>query len=280
VDENWARTAALEACGYASSIIACDAEAGIEMPVDAGATPDGRPGMAVLFFSFGAPALAQAVLNRIGQCVLTCPTTAVYDGFQTLPIEDRQGLEPETLPLGSRIRYFGDGFQKSKVIDGRRHWRIPVMDGEFLIDDSTWAAKGIAGGNFLICARTPPAGLEAARRAAAALAGCAGIITPFPGGIARSGSKVGSRYRALKASTNDAYCPTLRGRTRSALDPRINCVYEVIINGISKARISEAMKTGIHAACEAGGEDLIAISAGNYGGRLGKFHFPLHEVLR
>lgn len=279
----WARIAAREATGFASSIIACDVEAGIEQELDPSVTPDGRPGIAILLFGFSVEALEKALQNRIGQCVLTCPTTAVFDGSETITgdrTERDPDPDPRTIALGEKLRYFGDGHQRSKLIEGRRYWRIPVMEGEFLIEESTRVARGIAGGNFLIQARDPSAGIEAAERAIEAIDPLPGVITPFPGGLARSGSKVGSRYPGLRASTNDAFCPTLKSRVETALDPETGCVYEVIVNGTSFESIRRALAAGIHAACEGAREgELLRISAGNYGGNLGKFHFHLHEVL-
>jgi formylmethanofuran--tetrahydromethanopterin N-formyltransferase len=199
---------------------------------------------------------------------MTCPTTAVYNG-----LADGE----ERIPLGKTIRYFGDGFQKSKLIGGRRYWRVPVMDGEFVIEDRVQVAKGIGGGNFILQGESQVVALAAARRAIQAIDSLPGVITPFPGGVARSGSKVGSRYKGLKASTADAYCPTLRGRVATKLTPGANAAYEIVIDGADEAAIATAMAVGIRAAA---GPGILAISAGNYGGKLGKFHFRLHEVLQ
>ena len=266
-DEYWLDAAAREFTGYASSVIACDAEAGIERPLDASETPDGRPGLALLVFGFSTDALAKAVPNRVGQCLMTCPTTAVYDGLT-------EG--EERIALGKQIRFFGDGFQKSKLLDGRRYWRVPVMDGEFLVQETLAVGKGVAGGNLILQGRTLETALAAARRAVEAVAPLAGVITPFPGGIARSGSKVGSRYKKLPASTADAYCPTLRGRVDTQLKPEANYALEVVIDGIDEAAVGAAMSAALRAAA---GPGVVAIGAGNYGGKLGKFHFRLHELL-
>lgn len=266
-DEYWLDAGVREVTGYSSSVIACDAEAGVERRLACDATPDGRPGAAVLLFGFSQEALAKAVPQRTGQCLMTCPSTAVFDG---LPAAEKR------LPLGKHLRFFGDGYQKSKQVDGRRFWRVPVMDGEFLVQEDLGVAKGIGGGNIILQTVTRQAGLAAARRAVEAVAGIEGVITPFPGGVARSGSKVGSRYPGLLASTADSFCPTLRGRVESKLHPEANCAYEVVIDGSSPQAIAAAMAAAMRAAAA---DDVLAISAGNYGGKLGKFHFPLRELL-
>lgn len=266
VDPEWARIAAGEMCGYGTSVLGCDAEAGIERTLAPGETPDGRPGVSLLFFGFSPASLADAVCNRTGQCAMTCPTTAVYSGLSGA----------EGFPLGRRLRYFGDGFQHSKLLGTHRVWRIPVMDGEFLCSDTLSVEKGVAGGNFLIQSVDQASGLRAAGVAVGAMAEMAEIILPFPGGVVRSGSKVGSRYPKLRASTADAWCPTLRGRTDSLVAGDANCVYEIVIDGTSEQAVARAMATGIRAACLPG---VVAIAAGNYGGKLGKFRFDLHQIL-
>src|SRR6476646_8878470 len=262
-DEYWLEAALHELTGYSSSVIACDAETGIERRIPAAETPDGRTGASVLLFGFSTDALNRSVPNRVGQCVMTCPTTAVYDG---LPRAETR------VALGKKIRFFGDGFQKSKQVAGRRYWRIPVMDGEFLVADVVGAEKGVAGGNMIIQSVDQAAGLAAVRRATEAIWKSPGVITPFPGGSARSGSKVGSRYKGLIASTSDTYCPTLRGRVESKLHSEANCAYEIVIDGTSEQSVGGAMEAGLRAAA---GKGIVAITAGNYGGKLGKFHFHL-----
>ena len=271
-DERWVRIAAAEACGYGTSVIGCDAEAGLERMLDADQTPDGRPGAALLMFAFNAKALARAVPSRTGQCLMTCPSTAVYDGMS----DAVAGEDASRIDVGRTLRFFGDGHQKSKMLAGQRYWRIPVMDGEFVCAETVGAVKAIGGGNLLVCGTDPPAALAAAVRAVDAVAPLPDVITPFPGGVVRSGSKVGSRYPSMFASTNDAWCPTLRSRTATRLPAGATCVYEVVINGLGEASIAGAMLAGLQAAC---GADVVAVSAGNYGGKLGKFHFHLHELL-
>ncbi len=266
-DEHWLEAALRAACGYGTSVIGCDAEIGVERRLPADTTPDGRPGAAVLAFGFSAEGVAKAVANRTAQCLLTCPTASVFDG---LP-----GGE-ERAALGGHIRYFGDGFEKTKVVDGRRYWRVPVMDGEFLVEESMGIAKGVGGGNFILQAGSLEAALAAARRAVDAIAKVPGTIAPFPGGVVRSGSKVGSRYEGLRASTNDAFCPSLAGRVASDLFAGAACALEIVIDGTDESTVAAAMATGIRAAAD---RDVVAISAGNYGGKLGRFHFHLRHLL-
>jgi formylmethanofuran--tetrahydromethanopterin N-formyltransferase len=267
----WARTAAIEATGYAASVIGCDAEAGIEATLTADDTPDGRPGVSILLFAFSRDALQKAAINRVGQCVLTCATTACYNGLPVIP--------DKSIKIGGNLRFFGDGWQSSKLLEGpprRRLWRIPVMDGEFVCEETFGTVKGVAGGNFLIRGESQAAALAAAEAAVAAIGEVRDVILPFPGGIVRSGSKVGSRYKKLKASTNDAYCPTLRGFVNSALPDGVNAVYEIVIDGLSLAAVEEATRIGVRAACRPG---VLRITAGNYGGNLGPHHIHLHKVL-
>jgi formylmethanofuran--tetrahydromethanopterin N-formyltransferase len=265
-DDYWLDAALREFCGDSASVIACDAEIGIERYLGDGEAPDGRPGASLLVFGFSQDALAKAIPRRTGQCLMTCPTTAVYDG---LPDEEAK------IPLGKHIRFFGDGYQKSKLLGSRRYWRIPVMDGEFLVSDQVGVAKGVAGGNIILQGVSAVTALEAARRASEHVRTLDDVIAPFPGGVARSGSKVGSRYKGLAASTADAYCPTLRGRVNSKLHPDANCAYEIVLDGTSEMAVARAMRGAIEAAS---GEGIVAISAGNYGGKLGKFHFHLTEI--
>lgn len=287
INLRWLRAAVNEFAGYGTSVIGCDAEVGVEQWLSSDQTIDGRCGASLLAFGFSTESLGKAMIKRTGQCLMTCPTTAVFDGMAK-PQPESNPLDPgsenpkatvetlETIELGSKLRFFGDGYQKSKLLQGRRFWRIPVMDGEFIVEQSLGVEKGIGGGNLLIQAVDQTTGLAAAELAIELLEKQSGIITPFPGGVVRSGSKVGSRYKGLIASTADAYCPTLVGRVDSELQPNVNCVYEIVIDGVNFAVISEALKKAIYAAC---GEGVIAISAGNYGGKLGKHHFHLHEIL-
>src|SRR5205807_5625184 len=198
----------------------------------------------------------------------TCPTTACYNG---LPV-----VKEKAIRVGGNLRFFGDTFQFSKKLEGRRFWRLPVMDGEFVCEDFFGTIKGVAGGNFLIVGDSQASALAAAEAAVAAIGAVPGVILPFPGGIVRSGSKVGSRYKKLRASTNDAYCPTLRGLVNSALPDGANAVYEIVIDGLDLPAVEEATRAGVRAACLPG---VLRITAGNYGGKLGPHHLHLHKLL-
>jgi formylmethanofuran--tetrahydromethanopterin N-formyltransferase len=265
----WAAIAGQTMTGYATSVIGCDAEAGIERELTPAETPDGRPGVSILLFAFSRDALEKAVVNRVGQCVMTCPTTACFNG---LPIGEK------TIGVGGKLRYFGDGWQISKWIGSRRYWRIPVMDGEFLCEETFGTVKGVAGGNIILMGREPAATLAAAEAAVTAMRRCPDVILPFPGGIARSGSKVGSKYKALRASTNTAFAPRLRGVVATEMPDDARCAYEIVIDGLSLDAVERATAAGLQAA-DGHQQSLVAITSGNYGGKLGPFHIRLHDVL-
>jgi formylmethanofuran--tetrahydromethanopterin N-formyltransferase len=279
----WLDAALRSITGYGTSVIGCDAEAGVERHLAKDESPDGRPAAAVLLFGFTVETVSQAAQHRVGQCILTCPTTACFSGLEGVA---------DTYSLGKYLRYFGDGFEERgarSVEQGARNpsdsklpapssvplWRIPVMDGEFIIEATGGVTKGVAGGNIILQADSPQTALDAAQRATEALAEQPGIITPFPGGVCRSGSKVGSKYKALVASTAEAYCPTLRDRVETELVDGAKCAYEVVIDGVDQAAVAAAMRVSIEAVAK---EGVLAIGAGNYGGKLGKYPIKLHEL--
>ena len=264
VSGKWAREAAGKMTGYATSVIGCGCEAGIEADLDN--TPDGRPGVSALVFARGKEGLETAIAERIGQCVLTCPTTACFNGLAAA----------EQVSIGNQLRFFGDTYQISKIIDGRRFWRVPVMDGEFLVEEKFGVRKAVGGGNILILGEDSESALKAAESAVEAMRRVPGVVLPFPGGIVRSGSKVGSHYKFMKASTNDAFCPTLRSLVPTALPDGVNCVFEIVIDGLDLSAVEQATRVGILAACVPG---IRRITAGNYGGNLGKFKIYLRKVL-
>jgi len=266
VNERWALTAGRVATGFATSVIACGCEAGIEEVIPADETPDGRPGVSILIFTMGPKGMEDQLMRRVGQCIMTCPSTACFNGLES----------EKKVKVGGTLRYFGDGFQISKLFGGRLFWRIPVMEGEFLVEESFGVVKAIGGGNFLVLGESAGATLEASERAVEAMEKVKGVVMPFPGGIVRSGSKTTSQYKFLRASTNTAYCPTLRRQTESALPEGVNSVLEIVIDGLDEASIEQAMRVGIQAACIPG---IVRISAGNYGGTLGQFHFHLRQIM-
>jgi len=266
--ERWALEAAREATGFGTSVIGCPAEAGIERVVSGEETPDGRPGVNIMICNMGYKNLETSLLFRLGQCVLTAPTTAAWSG---MPDAQKQ------FDTGKKLSFFGDGYQKQAEMHGRNVWKIPLMSGDFIIEESFGAVDGIAGGNFLILGQNQMAALTAAEVAVNAISKLKGTITPFPGGVVSSGSKVGSKYKFLKASTNTAFCTSLREDGVCTLAEDVSAVYEIVINGVSKEAISAAMKAGINAACRVPG--ILKITAANYEGKLGTHQFPLHVVL-
>ena len=265
--EKWALAAARAMTGFATSVIGCRCEAGIERNIPADETPDGRPGYSVLLFAGSAKGVGNRLVERIGQCVMTCPTTACFNGLEA----------EQTVVVGGKLRYFGDGYQASKLLGSQRLWRIPVMEGEFLIDESFGVQPSVGGGNFLVLGKNLSVTLEAVEAAVDAMK-IPGVIMPFPDGVVRSGSKVGSKYKELPASTNDAYCPSLRGcAPKTDLPEEVTCVLEIVIDGLDEKSVGDSMRLGIQAAAR---EGIVQITAGNYGGNLGKYHLGLHKLLQ
>jgi formylmethanofuran--tetrahydromethanopterin N-formyltransferase len=265
--KQWAMAAAQSMTGFATSVIGCKCEAGIEREINAEETPDMRPGVSVLLFAMDADGLGKRLVERIGQCVMTCPTTACFNGLES----------DTTANVGGQLRYFGDGHQIGKVLGVKRLWRIPVMDGEFVVDEHFGIQDAVGGGNILILGKNQKTALKAATAATKAMREIDGVILPFPAGVVRSGSKVGSKYKALIASSNDAYCPTLRTVTSESLVPDgANCVLEIVIDGLDEEAVTNAMRVGLHAAAKPGVKQL---SAGNYGGNLGQYHLYLNKIL-
>lgn len=267
----WANQAALTATGYGTSVIGCDCEAGVDRELSEDETPDGRPGVRLLFFAFSAKGAEKALVNRVGQCILTCPGTALYSAFDgDLKIK-----------VGDSMRQFGDKWQTSKVVDGRRFWRVPVMDGEFFVEAQVGVLKKcVGGGNLLIMGADWKSTMRATEAAVDAIHGVKDAIMPFPGGVVRSGSKVGSQYKGMSASTNDAYCPTLKGVTKTALEDDIGCTLEIVIDGLTDETIRKAMRAGMKAIIDLGPEKgAKRIGAGNYGGKLGPFLYHLKDLL-
>lgn len=267
----WAKHAAVSLTGFATSVIACGVEAGIECKLSKKTSPDGRDGYSILLFSMSRSTLEKQLETRVGQCILTCPTTAVFSGMEG----------EDMIPLGKNLRYFGDGHQISKKIGQKRFWRIPVMDGEFLCEESTGRISAIGGGNIIIMAHDRASCLKASEIAIKSIENQPNVIAPFPGGVVRSGSKVGSKYKSLIASTNDEFCPTLRNVVKSKLSKNVGCVMEIVINGLTRSDIEIAMRTTIKAISRTKiSAKIVAISAGNYGGKLGQHKFHLRKIFK
>jgi len=269
LNEKWAMIAASVTTGFATSVIEATAEAGVERLVPADQTPDKRPGVLIQIYNRDRFELKHQLMQRIGQCTLTCPTTAAFNGL----------VGKRTLNVGDSLRYFGDGWQKKAMVGGRKCWKLPVMEGEFIVENGFGAMEAVAGGNFMIFAKDLPSGLKSAEAAADAIrANAPDVIMQFPGGVCRSGSKAGSLKYKLKASTNHPYCPTLRTLVPDTVVPEgVTCVYEIVMNGLTLDAVKNGMKVGVTAACSVPG--VVKITSGNYGGKLGPFKAFLREAI-
>lgn len=273
--EYYAKVAATEATGFATSVIGCPAEAGIDCFVPGDKTPDGRPGYVIMICHPKKENLKEQLIERIGECVLTAPTTAVFNWLPFERLEDKT----QEKRLDVKLHFFGDGYEYKTTVGGRNVWAIPIMEGDFICEEEYGYKKGVAGGNFFIMGESQGSALIAAQAAVDAISRVEGCITPFPGGIVASGSKVGSKYKFMKASTNQKMCPSLKGKVPDTqLPANVNAAYEIVIDGIDEATVARAMTAGIKAACAIPG--VVKISAGNYGGKLGPFKFELQKLLQ
>jgi formylmethanofuran--tetrahydromethanopterin N-formyltransferase len=268
-NEKWAQIAATVTTGFATSVIMAPAEAAVERYVPADQTPDKRPGALVQIYNRDRFELKHQLMERIGQCIMTCPTTAAFNGL----------TGKRTLNVGSSLRYFGDGFQKKTMAGGRKCWKIPVMEGNFIVEDGFGAMEAVAGGNFMIFAENQQVGLKSAEAAADAIrARAPDVIMPFPGGVCRAGSKAGSLKYKMKASTNHPYCPTLKTIVPDSVVPEgVSSVYEIVMNGLTLDAVKNGMKQGVIAAANVPG--VVKISSGNYGGKLGPFKAFLKDAI-
>lgn len=268
--KKFAKIAADETVGFGSSVIMCPAEAGIDRYVPPSETPDGRPGYVVMICHPKKDELEHQLLERIGQCVLTAATTSVFD--------DMGADADEKLKVGFKLKFFGDGYEKEGTIAGRKVYMIPIMSGEFVIEGELGIKKGVAGGNFFVMAENQTAALVGAEVAVDAIGNVEGTITPFPGGIVASGSKVGSnKYKFMSATTNEKFCPSLCEEVESDIPADVKGIYEIVIDGVGEDAIKKAMKVGIAAAVKVPG--VKRIYAGNYGGTLGAYQIWLKDMI-
>ena len=234
-----AKIAATEATGFATSVIGCPAEAGIDQYVPPTESPE---------------------------CVLTAPTAAAFNALES----------EESFPTGKQLKFFGDGYETEKDVNGKKMHVIPIMSGEFLVEDEMGWKDGVAGGNFFIMADSQMASIVAAEAAVDAIHAVAGVITPFSGGMVASGSKTGSKYSFMSASTNEKECVTLKDQVDTELPENVFGNMEIVIDGVDEESVKAAMKAGIEAACQVPG--VIEIGAGNYGGNLGPYQIHLQDL--
>ena len=273
-----AKTAAICATGYATSTIHCDCEAGIDEFYDPEDTPDNRPGVSVIFCVQGKDKADAVLLNRISQCILTSATSACFDW---LP-EDSISEKTFEVKTGFKLKFFGDGFEEKEEVvwNGKTipMWKIPMMDGYFRVQSTFKVTKIVAGGNFMVYSTSPTEIISACQSAVLKMNEIEGIVLPFPGGFVRSPSKFGSKYKFLDASINQPLIPLLRDKVLDSIAPEQAITgYEFVINGFSEDRVRTAIKVGIQELCT--NDNVIKITAGNYGGKLGKIKFDLKEIL-
>ena len=276
-NQRWLRHCVNAVTGHSSSTILCDCEAGVAewiLDPDSSKTPDGRIGAVVQFHvprfrKDRREHLEKVMLARISQNVLTCPTARCFNRLDT----------DDYFKLGRKVALFGDRHQFRDQRYGQKGWVIPILAGEFFLSRRFGYRDGVMGGNLWFFGADEETALTAAERASDAVEETSDVITTFPGGVASSGSKAGSSYDFLIAATYAEFCPTLREKLgdKSKLPEGVNCVMEIIVNGKDLDALKTATKNAILASAKTDG--LTKISAGNYGGRLGKSLIHLHELI-
>ncbi|MEM2028741.1 MAG: formylmethanofuran--tetrahydromethanopterin N-formyltransferase [Candidatus Bathyarchaeia archaeon] len=253
-------------------------EGGIERWVPKNETPDGRLGVILQFWSGidERKPVEEAVRRfyrelsyRIRQDILVKPFTSVFDACPN-PIG-----KVDTLEL---IGHCGDGYEWIERRYGREMIIVPIMVPDFKIERFLGYGRGVMGGNFWYMCRTKRAVLEAGRKALRAISQIESVVTPF--NICAAGSKPETKFPQIGPTTNHPYCPSLKSRLRSEskVPEGVRYIPEIVINGLTLDSVQEAMRAGIRAAMSVKG--VVRISAGNYGGKLGKYIISLREIMR
>jgi formylmethanofuran--tetrahydromethanopterin N-formyltransferase len=269
VNRKWALESALEAKGLGRSATIPPSEATMEAEAKSEETPDGRPGFILQFMDRKLESLKEWFMVRIRKGIIPYPKTSVFDAMP------RETAEEFVEIKGTIIQTFGDGFEEETEAFGKQIYRIPRMDGYFCIERRFGIAKGVAGGMFLILAKSDEAALKAAERAVEGTKSVPYVVGKF----AASGTKVGGKnYKDAVATTNDEYCPSLARNEGSRISEDVKCVYEVIVSGLSLENVMRAMKAGIENATRVHG--VLNITASNYGGTLGKGKILLRDLFQ
>lgn len=270
-DRKWLMAAVNAAVGCATSGIGCGCEAAVDEIIPPSKTPDGRIGAAVMFWvsRFSPDPVKQLegeLLSRIGQCILTAPSTAVWNMTDS----------GKKLPVGKKIGYFADGYQREEARFGRSVVVVPRMMGDFLIEKELGYSEGVMGGNLWFFAKSESSALRAAEKAVKVISATSGVVATFPGGVCAAGSKIGSKYSFLSASTHERLCPTLVPHiTDSQVPSGVASISEVVFNGISLELLQDVSLKAVHAAKDTPG--LLRVSAGSYGGKLGEYRIYLKK---
>lgn len=267
VNRKWAYESSMETKGLGRSATIPPFEATIEAEAKPSETPDGRHGFVIQFLDRKFEPLRNWFIVRIRKGVMPYPKTSVFDFLPAEMAEEFVGVR------GTIIQTFGDGFEEETKAFGKEVFRIPRMDGYFHIEKKFGVAKGVAGGMFLILAKSDEGALEAAEQAVEGIKTVPYVVGKF----AASGTKVGGKnYKDAIATTNDAYCPTLAQNEGSKISGDVKCVYEVIVSGLRLGNVNRAMKIGIENATRVDG--VLKITSTNYGGTLGKGKILLRSL--
>ena len=255
------------------SIVIGRVEGGIERFISENDTPDERKGVITQFWGGldRSKPMQDSVKKfeielsyRIRQDILVKPFTAVFNA-----LENSTGR----IDTMERIGHCGDGFEWEEDLRSRRMINVPIMVPDFRIERYLGYSIGVMGGNFWYMCKTKKAVFEAGQRALDAIHQVDGAVTPFD--ICSAGSKPETKFPWIGPTTNEVYCPSLKSKLgdRSRVPEDVYYIPEVVINGIDLPTVTKAMKVGIESIWDI--SEVAKISAGNYGGKLGKYKIDL-----
>lgn len=266
----------LKRAAYDSTALPCcvfgESEGGIEKFVGKTDTPDGRAGAIVQYWvPLGKDCLKQLeyeVAKRIRQGVLVVPTTTVFNMLDS----------PDTIDTMHSIGHCGDDYERVEQYLGRQVINIPVMMGSFKIEKKLGYAEGVMGGNLWFYCDSEKTALKVLDRAEEAVKEVEGVVLSFREGCS-AGSKAGGKFEHIGPSTNHLYCPTLKDKLEESKVPdNVGSIPEIVFNGGSLEQVSQAMKAAAGEVSKVKG--IISLSAGNYGGKLGRHKIYLKDLLK
>lgn len=247
-------------------------EGGVEGFLPKSKTPDGRYGAVVQYWLGGddVDKFAFELSYRLRQDILVKPFTRVFD------YADK--VSDEYIEMMDIVGHCGDGYEWIIEEYNRKMINVPIAVPDFQIEEKLTLNDGIMGANFWYLCSTQEAVLHAGKKALDAIMAVEGVTTPFD--VCSAASKPETNYPEIGPTTNHVYCPSLKEKLgdESKVPNSINYIPEIVINATDENAMREAVKAGIDAVLEF--EGVLAVSAGNYDGKLGDKIYNLLDLLK